>query len=382
MSGLDESELRAFEESVSTFVTKGDAGKSSPREIWQSVADLGWSSLAISEASGGLESGTSAIAIVARNLGEALLETPFISTGVVASIVLDQAQGSVKDPEHIAALLEKVTTGDVVVGVAVEELFGDPAFVQLELGGSAEKPVLDGRSAFVIDAGIADHLLVPAKQADGTIAICLVSSDADGVTIDPASSSIDGRDVRAVTFEGCRDVRCLGAPCAAIENAGIALRLALSAEAIGIMAALNKMTGEYLKVRRQFGVPLARFQVLQHRLVDMALDEQQSIALVERACNVVDAGSDDAMRMVLISRSFTAKAVRRVAEDSVQLHGGVGMTDELAIGHYLKRALVIGAMLGGIDEDLRLLSEQPQRPWFGDTAPLERTLVQPNPATV
>ena len=88
----------------------------------------------------------------------------------------------------------------------------------------------------------------------------------------------------------------------------------------------------------------------------------------------------------IIGSQFTGTVIAETSlalgHEMIQMHGGMGVTDELAIGHYLKRALVIGAMLGGIDEDLRLLSEQPQRPWFGDTAPLERTLVQPNPATV
>lgn len=378
MSGLDENELRAFEDSVASFVTDAAAGKQSTRDLWRSIAELGWSSVAISEAMGGLESGTSAITIVARYLAEALWTTPFLSTGVVASILLDRLQDTGENSAHIAGLLERVVSGDVVFGVAVEELFGDRAFVQLALGGAADKPVLNGCSSFVCDAGVADYFLVPATTSDGNIELCLVPADAKGVTIASETRSMDRRDVRTVTFHNCTDCCTLGSAHSAIEDAGIAIRLALSAEAIGIMVALNKLTCEYLKVRRQFGMPLASFQVLQHRIVDMAIDEQQSVALVQRACGIVDDGAADAKRMALIARSFTAQAVRRVAEAAVQLHGGIGMTEELIVGQYLKRALAISSALGGPDEDLRQLSELPQRPWYGESAPLERAPVPSN----
>jgi alkylation response protein AidB-like acyl-CoA dehydrogenase len=148
--------------------------------------------------------------------------------------------------------------------------------------------------------------------------------------------------------------------------------LALSAEAIGIMVALNRMTSEYLQIRRQFGVPLASFQVLQHRLVDMAIEEQQSIALVQRACQMADAEANEALRLALAARAFTARAARRVAEEAVQLHGGIGMTEELAVGRYLRRALAVGTMLGGVDDAFGRLIGQPQRPWYGETLPLKR----------
>lgn len=334
------------------------------RETWKAFAGLGWLGIGIPEEFGGIGGSGVETAVLMEAFGAALVGEPYLVTCVLGAGVVRLA-GS---PAQKKVLLPKVATGDLLLAFA----FAEPGS-RYELSRVATRArkngsafVLEGHKAVVIDAAAADTFIVAARTSGGVadrdgITLFLVEADAKGLTRRDYPT-VDERRASEMTLKGVAVdtdavVGVVDGGLPVIErviDGGIA---AVAAEAVGIMSALNRQTLEYLKMRRQFGRPLAEFQVLQHRIVDMFAACELSKSMAYMAA--VRAGDDDAdsrAKAVSAAKVQIGKAGRFVGQQAVQLHGGMGMTDELPVGHYFKRLTMIDILFGDVDFHLRRFS--------------------------
>jgi len=213
--------------------------------------------------------------------------------------------------------------------------------------------VIDGEKSFVLGAHAAHTLIASARLGSqaGPVCLFLVPRTAGGVRLNVAPA-LDGRLGATVSFAGAKvaadakvgdgDEDMLGTIDRLIDRGAVAV----CAEACGAMAAVTQATVDYLKTRQQFGQPLAKFQVLQHRLVDMSVSSEEARAIVHAALQALDEEAPGAQRAVWAAKVQTARAARLVGGQAIQLHGGMGMTDELAIGHYYKRLTLCETLFG------------------------------------
>ncbi|MBI2585270.1 MAG: acyl-CoA dehydrogenase family protein [Rhodospirillales bacterium] len=331
------------------------------RETWKAFADLGWLGIGIPEEFGGIGGSGVETAVLMEAFGAVLVGEPYLATCVLGVGVVRLASS----PVQKKVLLPKVATGDLLLAFA----FAEPGS-RYELSRVATRArkngsgfVLDGRKAVVFDAAAADTFIVAARTAGGVadsdgITLFLVEADAKGLTRRDYPT-VDGRRASEVTLKGVAVdadaiVGAVDSGLPVIEWVIDHAIAAVTAEAVGIMSALNRQTLEYLKTRRQFGRPLANFQVLQHRMVDMfaACELSKSMAYMA-AVRAGDRDADSRAKAVSAAKVQIGKAGRFVGQQAVQLHGGMGMTDELPVGHYFKRLTMIDTLFGDVDFHLR-----------------------------
>ena len=330
-------------------------------DIWRAfAADLGILGATLPEDAGGTGGGPVEAMVIAEALGHALVIEPFVDTVVVAGGLLHRAGGAAA-----AAVLESIIDGTAIVALAaVEADSGDNwRDVRTTAEPDGEDWVLRGEKIVVADAPLATHLIVTARtsgdpdDAEG-ISLFLVDLAAarDGVESHPYRT-IDDRRAADLQFDGLRLTgdALLGSPGQAwpsIERAHDEGAAAVCAEAVGAMRKVLADTVEYCKQRHQFGVPIASFQALSHRMVDMHMEVEQSVAATYLA--VLNLGSEAAVRARAVSaaKATIGRAARLVGQEAVQLHGGMGMTEELAIGHYFKRLTALQYEFGATDHHL------------------------------
>jgi alkylation response protein AidB-like acyl-CoA dehydrogenase len=320
--------------------------------LWQGLSrELGLLGAALPEHLGGMGGGLTEQMLICQALGAALVPEPYSSTAVLGATLL-QAMG---DPAA-DALLKGLADGQVRLAVAPLEPAGrvDLSRVQARLLNSSGQMHLSGRKALVRGATGATHWLVSARDEAGQMRICL---------IDPAASGVQRRDVRLIdgawaaelAFDQTHVQAVLGQgdALAALMHAWDAATLAAGAEAVGVMQALMRDTLNYTSQRKQFGQPLAAFQALQHRMADMYMALVQAAAAVGACVDVL--GDSPARRAERVSSAHVAvlRAAKLVGQGAVQLHGGMGMTDELSVGHGFKRLTVIEQQFGGVAQHLR-----------------------------
>jgi len=325
------------------------------RAHWKRFAELGWLAMALPEDHGGLGGGAVETAVLMEVFGRGLVLEPFFATVVMgAGLVADAGSD-----EQKAAILPAVAEGGLLLAVA----HGEPSsrFDLNAVATRAEKAgagyALSGHKAVAWHAGAADKLIVSARTAGGErdeagITLFLVDPGAKGVTV-RAYATNDGQRAGEVILESAAAEGVLGdlggaypAIAAAVDRAMVAL----GAEACGAMAALVEQTQEYLKTRQQFGVPLSKFQVLQHRLVEMFNEQAMSRAVVYRAAATIGAAEPATRaKSAAAAKAQIGKSGKFVGQQAVQLHGGMGMTDELAVGHYFKRLSMIDVAFGNAE---------------------------------
>jgi len=323
-------------------------------DIWKQFAELGWLALPISEADGGLGGGAIEIGILMEAFGRGLVSEPFLSTVVIgAALVAECGTDAQKQ-----AILPDVAEGALTLAFAHSERAArfDLAHVETTAAKTADGWRLNGRKVAVLDGAAANQIIVSARMANtngasGKLGLFLVRAGAPGLTLQDYARLGGGRGcslelqdivlpLDALLGDG-RDA--LPAIEAVIDRA----MAALGAEAVGIMQTLLDTTLEYTKIRKQFGRPLSANQVIRHRLADMAMqvDEARSMAL--RAALMADAGPAERSRAASGAKAKIGKCARFVAEQSVQLHGAMGVTEELDIGSYFKRLLAFDTLFGG-----------------------------------
>jgi pimeloyl-CoA dehydrogenase small subunit len=330
------------------------------RELWGKYAELGLLGLPFEERFGGFGGGPVETMIVAEAFGRVLALEPFLSTVVLGGGLLRHAGSD----EQRAALLPKIGEGSLLLAFAHSER--QSRYHLADVGTTARRDgggfVLDGAKTLVLHGDSADKYLVSARVSgerrdpDG-IGLFLVEAGASGVSR-RGYQTIDGQRAAELTLTKVAVGReaAIGEPSAAfavIQRVVDEATAALCAEAIGAMAAMHELTVEYLKTRRQFGVPIGTFQVLQHRAVDMliALEQARSMAML---ATMMVAEENDAERHKTIAAAKVqiGKSGRLVGQQAVQLHGGIGMTMEYKVGHYFKRVTAIDTMFGDADHHL------------------------------
>ncbi|WP_200932601.1 acyl-CoA dehydrogenase family protein [Pseudorhodoferax sp. Leaf267] len=330
------------------------AADHAPPPFWQGlVRELDLLGAALPEAQGGLGLGLPAHLALMETLGGALAAQPYLSTMVIAAGLLQRHPGAQAD-----ALLARILAGQAVVAFAHTEPHSrhTRADVQLQMRREGSGFALDGRKAVVQAAPWASHFIVSARSsgqacdAEG-ISLLLVPRDAPGLRL-RAYALRDGDRAAELDFDKVRvpAEAVLGAEGQAllqIEQALDEATLAICAEAVGVLRRLMRDTLDYVRQRKQFGVAIASFQVLQHRLADMHIALEQAAALTASVGEAVgEMTAAQRARAVSSAKVATAKACKAVGQGAVQLHGGMGMTEELGVGHYMRRATLIEGLFG------------------------------------
>jgi alkylation response protein AidB-like acyl-CoA dehydrogenase len=322
-------------------------------EIWRGfAAELGILGATLPEAVGGIGGGPVELMIIAEALGQALVIEPYVDTVVVAGGLLQRAGGP-----GATALLEKIVEGDAVVAVAAAEPgSGDrwqDASTVAERDGDGW--VLTGRKMMAMAAPLATHLLITARTP-GVDGISLFLSDVDAAGIEARSyRTIDDRRAADLAFNDLHLPSAAllgdeGKAWASLSRARDEGAAAICSEAVGCMRKVLSDTVEYSKQRQQFGQPIGSFQVLQHRMVDMYMELEQSVAAVYLAVLNLEADDTTRARAVSAAKATIGRAARFIGQQAVQLHGAMGMTEELAVGHYFKRLTAIQYEFGTTDE--------------------------------
>jgi alkylation response protein AidB-like acyl-CoA dehydrogenase len=335
-------------------------------QLWQALAErLGILGAALPESVGGLGGGAVETMVIMEAMGEALADTPYLSTVVLGGGILGQIGGAAADD-----LLAGIVAGSTQIAVAALEANARYAFhaVETRAARSGNGWTLEGAKAVVLGAPDADHLIVSARTAGDVrdvrgISLFLVPRDAAGLTrhdyrlIDatPAADIV----LSGVTLPADALLGEEGAALPVLERAADAATAALCAEAAGAMRRMLNDTVAYTRERRQFGQPLAAFQVLQHRMVDMFMQVEQARSAAYLATLNLDADAATRARAVSAAKAVVAEGVRFVGQNAVQLHGAMGMTDELAVGQYFKRATAIEQQFGSADHHLRRYATMP-----------------------
>ena len=321
---------------------------------WRQMAELGWLGVSISEAHGGIGGGPVEVMVLMEAFGTGLVLEPFLSSIVLGGTLIGQAGTQVQK----SSLLPALTAGELRLGFAyAEPQSGYDLFdVETKARRSGDSWILDGHKGVVLYAAAADKIVVSARSAGAArdrngIGLFLVDATAPGLARRDYVTN-DGQRASEVTLDHVvvTDDAVLGDPqdaLGAIEHAAEHAIAALCAEAVGCMSVLVDTTNEYLKTREQFGRPIGRFQVLQHRMVDMfiALEEARSMTyLVTLKLDEEDAA--ERRRVASGAKMMIGRHGRFIGQQSVQLHGGMGMTEDMHVGHYFKRLTMVDVMLG------------------------------------
>jgi alkylation response protein AidB-like acyl-CoA dehydrogenase len=329
-------------------------------EEWRAYAELGWLAALLPVEHSGLGGDAQDLTILMEAVGRGLLLEPLLASLVMGARLIELA-GSASQQ---AAILPALASGDLMLAFAhMEPAAGhDRAWVHTvaEPAGAAGYR-MSGEKTQVLHGNAAQQLIVSARVTDvsGTLGLFLIDRNASGVHIETLRA-IDGRPMARVRLDGVTvsPAQRLGSGDAEpiVEAVLDRATLGACAEALGAMSACNAATLAYLKNRKQFGRSLANFQVLQHRMVDMTIAEVQARALIHAAAEGLDADAVERARWVSAAKIKTDESARFVCEQSIQLHGGMGMTDDLAIGHYYKRVLLLGSLFGDADWHLARLA--------------------------
>ena len=344
----DKYDFKAREKILAT-----DAGWS--REIWQGLAEMGIMSAAFPERYDGFGGTASDTLVIMEELGKALVVEPFLPTVMLAGQLLRYLEGP-----HADALIPQICAGELIMGFAHYER--KSRFARTHVACTAKSSdggyVLNGHKAVVLGASIADKLIISARTSCDVndpqgISLFLVDANTDGVSIQ-GYRNIDGHPAGDVTLE---NVKLSKDALIGIENeANVAVDfvidhalLAVSAEGVGLCKQMCALTNEYIQQRKQFGQPIGKFQVLQHNMVDMFIHQEELISMSFMAAAKMDSEGYDTSKAASAVKVQLGKSTKFVGENAVQLHGGMGITEEMSIGHYFMRGTMLELMFGNTD---------------------------------
>ena len=322
------------------------------REIWRQIVELGWTGMTVPEAFGGFEFGYSGLGIVLEASGRSLLNSPLISTVLLSATAINLGGSETQKQTH----LPDIVAGQKLYALAIDEKpHHNPMDVQTSAGAEGDMFVLNGRKVMVLDGHIANWLIVSARTMgsatdDRGISLFLVDADADGVTIE-RNHMVDGRNTATITLKNVR----LGSNSLldSLHQGHMLLqrvldigRIGLAAEMLGSMQEVFERIIEYLKQREQFGVAIGAFQALQHRAADMYCEIELCRSTVLAALDALDKNSEEVPQLASLAKAKCSEVFFTISNEGVQMHGGIGMTDEFDIGFFLKRARVAQQLLG------------------------------------
>jgi pimeloyl-CoA dehydrogenase small subunit len=340
-------------------LVKGEPGFSAKN--WKTFADLGWLGVPFAEADGGFGGGPIETMLIMEQFGRGLVVEPFVPTVVLVGGMLRLAGSRAQKEKYLPHIVDGTLQGAFA--------FAEPQgrFNLADLTTTAVKSengyVLNGHKAVVINGPSADVLVVSARSSGqqrgrGGISLFVVEKNAVGLTRRdyPTVDALRASEVHLdnVTVPKSAVLGRVGRGIDVIEQAIDEATLAIGAEAVGCMEVLYKATVEYCKTRVQFGQPIGKFQVLQHRMVDMFMEYEQSKSMMFMAAmRLAEGYGPEAQKAVSAFKVQVGKSGRFVGQQAVQLHGGMGMTEELSIGHYFKRLTMIDTMFGNVDHHLK-----------------------------
>jgi len=340
-------------------IVYSDAGVSATH--WAAFTELGLTALPVPEEQGGFNGTPIDMLVVMQELGRALVVEPYWATAVgieALRIAGSPGAGHAED----AALLERAAQGEIKLAVAFHESHAryDLFSVETTATQQGEHYALSGKKSVVLHGAQADHWIVPARL-NGEIALFVVARGAAGTQVTDYRT-IDGQRAASLSFEGATARRLGGqhAGAAALEQIADYGTVLLCAEAVGALDALNHATAEYTKTRQQFGQPIARFQALQHRMVEMLIHAEQARSLTYLAAvRYASPDADERRRAISAAKVRVGQAARFVGQQAVQLHGGMGVTNEVAAAHLFKRLAIIETTLGDVDHHLERFAALP-----------------------
>jgi Acyl-CoA dehydrogenases len=315
------------------------------RELWAAFGEMGFAGVVIPESDGGSGLGAVEAGVIAESLGRTLTPSPFLGSSVLASTVLTQSGSDAQK-----AWLPRIASGEAILSLAVDE---GPKHAPARIAATARRQgngfVLNGAKGFVLDGHVADALIVAAKT-DGGLTLFLIDPKTDGVEVE-RTVMVDAHNAARVTMT---DVRVdadavIGAvdggegPLTAALNLG---RACAAASLVGAGDQAFQITLDYLRTRKQFGRAIGEFQALQHRAAHLFTEIEIAQAAVLAALQALDAGREDAGLVVSVAKAKAGRVAELAVQEAVQMHGGVGMTDEFDVGLYMKRVRVLNELLG------------------------------------
>jgi alkylation response protein AidB-like acyl-CoA dehydrogenase len=320
---------------------------------WAQFAELGWMALPIPETAGGLDGTMEDVALLNVALGKALATEPYISTVVLASHVLKQAS----DEAQALTLLEDIAGGSLRIALAHQENGADPldtATVGTVARASGDGYVLSGAKLMALDAPSASRLIVSARiEGEEGLGLFLISTDQPGLATE-AYPLVDGTRAADIVLSE------VSVPASALlvggNHGATVLReaidratIAMIAQAVGAMEACNKVCGAYTRERKQFGVAIGSFQAIQHILADMFVATHQARSMLYHALAHVEAPASERVAALSAARIVVGEAGQLVSRNGIQVHGGYGLTDEYAVGHYFRRLICLEKLFGDIN---------------------------------
>jgi alkylation response protein AidB-like acyl-CoA dehydrogenase len=322
------------------------------RELWKSFAEMGFVGLLVPEEFGGSALGCVEAGIVMEEIGRTLMPSPFLSTAVLAASALSRGGSAAQKAEH----LPKISKGELIAALAVDEgAKHRPLQTELKAVRSGNGFKLSGAKALVVDGHVADLLIVAARTAGAAgesngITLFLVDPKAKGIATE-RTIMVDSHNAARVEFDNVEvdSDHVLGevdqghALLEGVLNIG---RGAVASEMVGLSEEVFSRTVTYLRERKQFGKAIGEFQALQHRAAQLYIDIEITRAAVLKALQTLDANFDGAASAVAVAKARAGATATRAVQEGVQMHGGMGMTDQFDIGFFMKRARVCEELFG------------------------------------
>jgi alkylation response protein AidB-like acyl-CoA dehydrogenase len=322
------------------------------RELWKEFAEMGFAGLLIGEEYGGSGLGCVEAGVVMEEIGRTLMPSPFLSTAVVAASALSRGGSSAQKSEY----LPKISAGALLASLAIDEgAKHRPLHTELKAVRSGNGFKLDGAKALVIDGHVADLLIVAARTAGAAgeregVTLFLVDPKTKGVATE-RTIMVDAHNAARIDFD---NVEVDADHVLGEVDAGVGLlegvlnigRGAVASEMVGLSEEVFSRTVNYLKERKQFGKAIGEFQALQHRAAQLYIDIEITRAAVLKALQTLDGNFDKAANAVAVAKARAGTTATRAVQEGVQMHGGMGMTDQFDIGFFMKRARVCEELFG------------------------------------
>jgi len=340
-------------------------GAECDRDFWRALADMGWLGIAVPERFGGMGLGLREATIVAEGLARALVPEPFTATAVLAVSLIEGGDSEPLKQE----LLPRIAAGSLVPAVAWQERAGelDPAAIDAVAVPFEGGFRLSGAKRFIAAAAAADGFVVSARCADD-LALFWVSADAAGARL-TTHRLADGRASGTLVLSDAMVTRegMVASPVvarAALARALDRATVVAGAELVGVMTRTLELSLDYMRTRVQFGKPIGAFQALQHRAVDLYLQQELATAVLAEGVRDLETIADDRARAALASRvkARASEAALRVTREAIQIHGAIGFTEDCDVGLYTKRAIVLSAWLGNATAHRRRYARIAARP--------------------
>lgn len=316
------------------------------RELWAEMAEMGWPAILVPEEHGGLGYGYTGLGLVLEESGRTLTPSPLLGTALTGTAALLAAATQ----EQCAELLPEVAAGGRILALACDETtLHQPAHAETRAERIEGGFRLDGRKTAVLDGAAADTFIVSAAGGE-SLSLFLVPADAPGVTVE-AYPALDISVAATVSFAGVELPRSalLGEPGkgqALLDRVLDIARIGACAELLGVAQEAFARTIDYLRERKQFGVPIGSFQALQHRAAQLHAEIEMCKSVVLKALQTLDEGADDCAELASLAKAKLSTTAHRAATEAIQMHGGIGVTDDFDIGFFLKRCRILETLYG------------------------------------